>query len=178
MRADLLALAASLASLVLGCGGAEPANDPPPTTGNGTSTAAATTGTCMPGGLEAAHEVEIVRLPAGCSFGSGGPLEAPRVLADDAAVAAAITCNGATAPAIALGTDQIHVVGYTMSPAYGGIAIVDDGTTITYVMRDRPPCPNDPMPMPMPASALAYRVPHGATRAYQQLACTLPRTCN
>ncbi len=169
-NALVIVLAACLASA---CGGAEPANDPPPTTGNGSGTA-----TCMPGGLESAHEVEIVRLPQGCSFGSGGRLEAPSVLVDDAAVAAAISCSGPTTPTIALGADQLHVVSYTMSPAFGGMAIVDDGTTITYVMRDRPPCPNDPRPMPTPASALAYRVPHGATRVYQQLACTLPRTCS
>ncbi|MBN8611000.1 MAG: hypothetical protein J0L92_10475 [Deltaproteobacteria bacterium] len=177
MHAKPLLLAVSMAVIASACGGAEPASAPPPTTATPPATAIAAA-TCMPPGLEAAHEVEIVRLPAGCSFGSGGSLTAPTVLIDDAAVAAALTCNGPTTPTIPLGADQLHVVTYTMSPAFGGMAIVDDGTTITYVMRDRPPCPGDPMPMPMPSSALAYRVPHGATRTYRELACTLPRTCS
>jgi hypothetical protein len=131
----------------------------------------------MPGGLESAHEVEVVRLPAGCSFSGGGSLEAPAVLADEAAIAASVHCADGTSPPIALGEDQLMVASFTMSPAFGGMAIVDDGTTVTYVMRDRPPCPGDPMPMPTPASALAYRLPRGATRTFRQLACTLPRTC-
>jgi hypothetical protein len=131
----------------------------------------------MPGGLESAHEVDVVRLPAGCSFSGGGSLEAPRVLADEAALAASVSCADGTRPTIALGEDQLMVASFTMSPAFGGLAIVDDGTTVTYVMRDRPPCPGDPMPMPTPSSALAYRLPRGATRTFRQLACTLPRTC-
>jgi hypothetical protein len=163
---------------LLGCGAPERAEGPPPTTSGASGTASAPA-TCMPGGLEAAHEVEVVRLPAGCSFsGGGGSLEAPMVIADAAALASSVTCTNGTTPTIALDEDQLMVARFTMSPAFGGLAIVDDGTTVTYVMRDRPPCPGDPMPMPTPASALAYRLPRGATRTFRQLACTLPRTCS
>lgn len=177
MRATLPTLATSLA-LVLGCGGAEPATTQGTSESTSPPATSAAAATCMPPELASAHEVEIVRLPQGCSWTGAGTLTAPTVLADDAAVAGAIACSGPTTPTIPLGADQLHVVSYTMSPAFGGMAIVDDGTTITVVMRDRPPCPGDPMPMPMPGSALAYRVPHGATRAYAQRACTLPRTCD
>lgn len=161
---------------LVGCGAPERAESPPATTsGSGTSGTAATT--CMPGGLESAHEVELVRLPAGCAFASPGTLTAPTVITDDAALAASVTCADGASPTITLGEDQLMVASFTMSPAFGGMAIVDDGTTVTYVTRDRPPCPGDPMPMPTPASALAYRLPRGATRAFRELACTLPRTC-
>ncbi len=131
----------------------------------------------MPGELESATEVEIVRLPAGCSFGPGGRLEAPLVISDPAVLASAITCPSGTAePTVDLASGDVLLVSFTMSPAYGGMAIVDDGTTVTFVMRDRPPCPDDPRPMPM-SSDVAFRLPHGATRAYRELSCSLPRRC-
>lgn len=174
--ADLLFLV--LPSILAGCG-AGPASEPPPTTtaSGGTRTDESRAApTCMPPGLESAHEVEIVRLPTGCHFGGAGPISAPTVLADDAAVAAAITCDG-EAPTITLGEDELRVVSFTMSPAFGGLGLYDDGTAVTFVMRDRPPCPDDPQPMPMPSSALAFRLPRGASRTFQQLACSLPRSC-
>jgi len=133
----------------------------------------------MPGGLESATEVEIVRLPTGCFFAPGGRLEAPLVISDPAVLASSITCpSGTAAPTIDLSSSDVLLVSFTMSPAYGGMAVVDDGTTVTFAMRDRPPCPGDPMPMPTPmSSGVAFRLPHGATRAYRQLSCTLPRTC-
>lgn len=163
---------------LLACGAPERTESPPPTTSGGGASGTASA-TCMPGGLEAAHEVEVVRLPAGCSFsGGGGSLEAPMVIADAAALASSVTCTNGASPTLALGEDQLMVASFSMSPAFGGLAIVDDGATVTYVMRDLPPCPGDPMPMPGPSSALAYRLPRGATRTFQQLACTLPRTCS
>jgi hypothetical protein len=163
---------------LVGCAGPDRTESPPPTTGGTTASTSTQAATCMPSGLEAAHEVEVVRLPAGCSFSGAGSLEAPVVLADEAALAAGVLCADGASPTIALGEDQLMVARFTMSPAFGGMAIVDDGTTVTYVMRDRPPCPGDPMPMPTPASALAYRLPRGATRTFRQLACTLPRSCS
>lgn len=134
----------------------------------------------MPGGLESARAVEIVRLPAGCTFGPGGSLEAPVVLSDPAILASAITCpSGTVAPTIDLASGDVLLVAFTMSPAYAGMGVFDDGTTVTFVMRDRPPCPGDPMPMPTPmSSAVAFRLPHGASRAFRQASCSLPLRCD
>ena len=72
---------------------------------------------------------------------------------------------------------QLHVANFMLSPAYGGSELFDDGTTVTYVQRDRSPCPDDPLPMPI-GSSIAYLLPHGAERAYAQRACPLPAQCD
>lgn len=160
-----------------GCGASGASTEAPPHTGTATESTATTTSTCMPPDLASAHELELVRLPAGCSFVGAGTFSAPRVVSDEAALASAIECTGASSASLDLAAGDLVIAGYTMSPAFGGLAIVDDGSTVTFVTRDRPPCPDDPMPMPMPASALAFRLPHGSSRTFAQRACTLASRC-
>jgi hypothetical protein len=132
---------------------------------------------CMPGGLEAAHSVEIVRLPSGCRVTSGGSITAPSVVGSADELASALECDaGAQRPTIDFGKSQLMLVEFSMSPAYGGSEVFDDGSKVTFVQRDRSPCPDDPMPMPM-QTTLMYLLPHGAQRTYQQASCTLPARC-
>jgi hypothetical protein len=135
--------------------------------------------TCMPGGLEAAHGVEVVGIPSGCRVTSGGTIMAPSVIRSADELAGALECDdGVELPTIDFGQQQLMLAEFSMSPAYGGSEVFDDGSKVTFVTRDRPPCPDDPMPMPM-QSTLGYLLPQGAQRSYQQLACTLPqRRCS
>lgn len=131
----------------------------------------------MPAGLESAQPLEVVALPGGCRWTRGGSLDAPARISDAAQLDTALACDPpATRPGIDLTTHALEVVQFSMSPAYAGMAIVDDGSVVTFVMRQRSPCPNDPMPMPM-STSLAYRIDEGAARKYQTLACTLPPRC-
>lgn len=132
--------------------------------------------TCAVAGVEAAHPVERVGVPAGCTLSGGGAPTSPRVIRTAEEMAAALTCSGAERPAVDLATHDVVVVRYTMSPAHAGTEALDDGTTVTLVTRFRPPCPRDPMPMPMNGT-LAFTLPKGAVRGYREASCTLPLRC-
>lgn len=134
--------------------------------------------TCMPAGLETAKALEIVKLPSGCRWANAGSFDAPARIADAAQLETALTCDaGVARPSFDLSTHALDVVEFSMSPAYGGMAVVDDGAIVTFVQRDRSPCPNDPRPMPM-NTTLAYRIEKAATREHRNLACTLPPRCS
>lgn len=133
--------------------------------------------TCMPAGLESAKPLEVVALPRSCHWTRAGSLDAPVRISEAAELDTALACDPpATRPGIDLAAHALEVVELSMSPAYAGTSIVDDGSVVTFVMRQRSPCPNDPMPMPMNTS-LAYRIDEDAARKYQTLACTLPPSC-
>lgn len=133
---------------------------------------------CMPGGLEAAHSVEMVRIPGGCRAVSGGTITAPSVIHDADELARALECDAnSERPTVDFAKHQLMLVEFSLSPAYGGSEVFDDGSKVTFVQRDRPPCPDDPMPYPMPAT-FAYLLPQGAERSYQQLSCSLPERCD
>jgi hypothetical protein len=156
--------------LVLACD--SPSAEPP------TPPKLETSDTCMPGGLEAAHGVEIVRLPSGCRVTSGGPITAPSVVHGVDELAGALACDaGVERPTIDFGKHQLMLVEFSMSPAYGGGEVFDDGSKVTFLQRDRSPCPDDPLPMPM-QTTLAYLLPQGAQRSYAQASCTLPARCD
>ncbi len=127
----------------------------------------------MPAGLEAAKPVEVVRLPAGCSITATGTITAPTVIRTLDEYTAALECPaGVDRPTIDFTTHQLQLASFMLSPAYGGSEVVDDGTLITFVQRDRSPCPDDPQPMPTPGS-LAYLLPQGAERTRVRPACAL-----
>lgn len=180
-RAGLLqgALLAALvavpcALLLLGCqrGGAEGAH--------GTTTSGATEPlTCTVDGLAGAELRPPLRLPVGCSFAQGGTVTAPRVLRTAEEVLGALSCPETDLAALGIDPSQqdVYVLGYTMSPASAGQSVYDDGQTLTYVSRFRPPCPNDPMPMPMNVT-MAWLMPKDATRATREASCSLPERCD
>ena len=91
-------------------------------------------------------------------------------------LAAAFACGDGARPAVDLAAHDLAVVNYEMSPGHAGMEVLDDGATVTFVTRFRPPCPQDPRPMPM-TGTLAFALPKGATRAYGEANCTLPRRC-
>lgn len=165
--------------LLSGCGGGAEG------TGSGsadtTSTSTSAPLTCTVPEVAQARSVAPLMIP-GCSFGDGGPANAPRVLHSSEEVSAALRCGGeGQPPASAHGVDaaayDVHVLEYTMSPAFAGIEVFDDGTRLTVLTRFRPNCPGDPMPMPM-NSTLAWLMPKGAERTVQQASCSLPEQCD
>jgi hypothetical protein len=132
---------------------------------------------CMPPGLETASKIETLPLPPGCQVVATGALLAPTIVRNLDELAAAITCEpGVESLTVDFSKHQLHVANFMLSPAYAGGELFDDGTKITFVQRDRSPCPDDPLPMPI-GSSIAYLLPQGAERAYVQLACTLPQKC-
>ncbi|MBK8591168.1 MAG: hypothetical protein IPN77_18980 [Sandaracinaceae bacterium] len=117
----------------------------------------------------------------GCSF-TGGSSSTPTVLHTAEEVSAALRCNGeGQPPGSALGVDMaandVYLLEYTMSPAFGGLEVFDDGTALTVLTRFRPNCPGDPMPMPM-NSTVAWLMPKDASRTMQQATCSLPERCD
>lgn len=63
-----------------------------------------------------------------------------------------------------------------VSPATVGFDALDDGAKVTFVGRQRSPCPDDPRPMPM-EQTLAYPIPVGGDRAVAETVCTVPTKC-
>jgi hypothetical protein len=134
--------------------------------------------TCTVDGIESAHAVAFVDLPGGCAFTAGGSASQPDVLHSQEELQRVLHCDSdiLVLPTIDFAANDVYVVTQSMGPAYAGSETLDDGTTITFLERDRPPCPNDPMAMPM-NSTYAFTLPHGATRAYRSVACSLPLHC-
>jgi hypothetical protein len=133
---------------------------------------------CRPPNLASATPLRPFVPPQGCRLGNGGTLAAPLVVADAATYASVLQCDTAVAAPLALdfGREQLLVVSFSMSPAYAGLEALDDGSTITFVQRDRSPCPSDPLPMPM-NTTVAYVAAKDAARSYAQGSCTLPAQC-
>ncbi|MDQ3035892.1 MAG: hypothetical protein M3Y87_26045 [Myxococcota bacterium] len=131
---------------------------------------------CTPPGLEAARAVEILTLPPGCTIESAGPPSQPRTITTSEELAAHLRCEGAEAPAIDLAEHDLVAVALDISPASAGHAIFDDGTTVTFVSRQRRPCPGDPQPMPI-TSTITFLLPSDAARAWRQASCSLPLRC-
>jgi len=173
-----LAVGVLLALLALtSCGGSEG------TGGGGTSgTASADEAlTCTVPELAQARSVNPLVIP-GCGYDGSGLQNTPRVLHNAEELTAVLRCNGEGPPsASTLGVDfnanDVYVLAYTMSPAFGGIEVFDNGQQLTVLNRFRPNCPGDPMPMPMD-SAIAWLMPKGAERSMQQASCSLPSSCD
>ncbi|MCC7538021.1 MAG: hypothetical protein IT379_17480 [Deltaproteobacteria bacterium] len=132
--------------------------------------------TCTPGGLETARSVAL-RLPQGCRLETSGGMPERTVIGTAESLASVLTCDGNARPSLDLTTHDLVLVPFSMSPAYGGSDVLDDGTTVTIVSRFRPPCEGDPMPMPM-QSVHAFVLPKGASRVYREASCSLPEDCD
>lgn len=133
---------------------------------------------CRPANLETAQALRPLVLPGGCRLGQGGSLSAPLVVADAAGYASILQCDaGVAAPlAIDFATERLLVVSFSMSPAYAGLEALDEGGVVTFVQRDRSPCPDDPMPMPM-NTTVAFVLAEGEARTYAQASCSVPARC-
>jgi hypothetical protein len=107
--------------------------------------------------------------PAGCELRDIGAATWIKT-ADD--VAAHLACTG-TAPAV---TTPVVAISRQLSPATVGFDAYDDGKTITWVGKQRNPCPGEPPPMPI-TRTYAFTVPAGGDRAYAESTCTVAVKC-
>jgi len=135
----------------------------------------------MPAGV-ASDAVEVsIRLPAGCRFqpdlAARGSRDTPHRVESQAELAQLLQCTtGATAPTFDLEAHDLWLATY--EPLHGALSAVDDGSALTFVERDVPPCPGDPQVMPGPPTTLGFLLPHGAGRQFEKALCMLPRTCD
>jgi hypothetical protein len=126
---------------------------------------------CEPGPPPGAKPLPAWRAPAGCTIKTMGQ----QMLKTSAELASNVSCTGAAAEFPA--GSWLLVSSRTMSPAYAGTELYDDGKTLTFVTRQRSPCPTDPRPMPM-STQLAFVVPAGAERSFAESTCTMHTRCN
>ncbi len=112
-------------------------------------------------------------VPQGCSVKASSE---PTWIRTDADLAAYLPC-GPEVPEFDFPAPPLVAVQRTLSPATVGIDAYDDGTTITWVSRQRNPCPGEYPPMPVPVSYVF--VASGATgdRAYAESTCTVAFKC-
>jgi hypothetical protein len=162
-------------SVLLGCHRSGEATHETTTASGGAAAAL----TCSVEGLEGVPQRLPLALPPRCSFSGGGTTGAPRVLTSAEDILAALQCPERDLAALGIdpSTHDVFVLRDMLSPASTGTSVYDDDTTLTYVTRFRPPCPNDPRPMPIQVT-VAWLMPKGATRASREASCTLPQRCD
>jgi hypothetical protein len=151
-------------------------DEPEPEPKAGTKTKPEAIDPCAPSqlGLGAARQLQPWAAPAECTAKSGG--SGPTAITSEQAWAERFECPKGTKSGIDFAKQQLMVDDKTLSPAGAGTTIVDDGTKITFIERQRSPCKGDPQPMPI-GFTLGFLLPAGAERTYETRACTLPPSC-
>jgi hypothetical protein len=131
---------------------------------------------CAPSqlGLGAAQQLQPWAAPQGCTAKSGA--NEPTAITSEPGFAERFECPKGTKSGIDFGKQQLMVQDKMLSPAGAGTTIVDDGKKVTFIERQRSPCPGDPQPMPI-GFTLGFVLPAGAERSYETRACTLPPSC-
>lgn len=170
-----LALALALAACSLGCGTGSTTSSTSTTTSSSTTTPTAAGEACSPAklGLGEAKPVTPWKLPAECKLRHGNQGLTFARTAEE--LGAQLDCANGSA-GIDLTKHALAVARRMMSPAQVGTNVVDDGKTLTFLLRTRNPCPNDPRPMPTPETIL-FLVPAGGERAVKDLSCMVPSSC-
>ncbi len=125
-------------------------------------------------GLAAARPVPMWRPPEGCTRANHAGQTFP--VRSEEELRAQYTCPDGVPVAIDFSRDQLVLADGMLSPAQVGTDLYDDGTTITFVSRQRTNCPDDPRPMPTPFT-VAFLLPAGAERVYAAASCTVRRGC-
>lgn len=131
---------------------------------------------CAPSqlGLGAARQLAPWAAPAECTARTGAP--GPTTITSEDGFAKRFSCPKGTKSGLDFAKQALVVEDRTRSPAGAGTTIVDDGATVTFIERDRSPCPGDPQPMPI-GYTLGVVLPAGAERTYATRSCTLPPSC-
>ena len=122
--------------------------------------------TCAVAGAKQLPRFDV---PAECSVKDVG---APTWLRTDADLAAHMPCSELQDLDLPL-----LAIERTLSPATVGIDAYDDGKTITWVSRQRNPCPGEPPPMPVPATFVFSAAGLTGDRAFAESTCTVDIKC-
>jgi hypothetical protein len=145
------------------------------TAGTATSTAGASTasanGACDLASIGLGRATSLsYRAPEGCRW--KGAERVP--IRSEEAFHTAFGC--AAASGIDFAKNELRVETRTLSPATVGIDVVDDGAKITFVSRQRSPCPNEPPPMPI-GVPVAYVAPAKSARPTSDAVCNVTLPC-
>ena len=116
-----------------------------------------------------ATQLKAWPIPQGCSIKDA---DAPTWLRTDADLAAHVGC-GSEVPEFDFPAPPLLAITRTLSPATVGIDAYDDRKTITWVSRQRNPCPNEHPPMPVPMSYVFVASGLTGDRAYAESTCTV-----
>jgi hypothetical protein len=100
----------------------------------------------------------------------------PAIVRSESELAAVISCAVPAPSGIDFTRNKLVVVTRMLSPAGMGTDVLDDGTTVTFVARERRPCPNDPLPMPI-SYTIAFLLPADAPRAFADRSCAVDTPC-
>jgi hypothetical protein len=129
-------------------------------------------------GLGDAKPVAMWKLPGACHPRSaGGGVDPPVAIESEERFRALFECVNDTPPGIDFAETTFVFAMRELSPAGVGIDIVDDGKTVTFINRFRPPCPGDPHPMPMPYP-VSFLLPDKAPRTFTEAACNVESRCD
>jgi hypothetical protein len=126
-------------------------------------------------GLGDAKPVTIWKAPAGCTpkVSAGAPI----LVRSDAEFSAQYTCTGGAGAGVDFATQALVLSARSLPPAGVGTSIVDDGAKVTFISRQRSPCPSDPRPMPV-SVVYGFVLPAGAARTFGDSMCSVPSKCN
>jgi hypothetical protein len=172
-----LVLPATSALALLACvrsNGTSSSGDAGASTANTATAKPPSSAACAPSalGLGTAAPVQLYRVPIGCALGgSGGP---PATIRSEEEFHAALNCQKPSG--IDFKANELVASARMLPPAGMGTDVVDDGKTVTFVNKQRRPCPNEPPPMPITVT-VGFLLPAGATRSYADKVCTVDTQC-
>jgi len=124
--------------------------------------------------LAAARPVPAWRPPEGCERANDAGQTV--TVRSEEQLRAIYVCPAGAVSGIDFAANHLVLADRMLSPAQIGSDIYDDGTTITFVSRQRTSCPDDPQPIPTPYT-VAFLLPAGAERAYAEASCTVRQAC-
>jgi hypothetical protein len=128
---------------------------------------------CSPAALNLPKAKPLVawQPPAGCEVHDAS---IPKIVRTPADAKTRFECKE-TLFGFDFSTQGLLVAQRTLSPGTTGIDVLDDGKTVTFVSKQRTPCPDDPKPSPAPVS-LVFAVGAG-DRAFAEASCTVETKC-
>lgn len=143
--------------------------------GSTTSAATPTEPACKPDTLGAAKLVTPWKPPAACQWRALAAGAKTFVHSEADLIAAALDCQS-NHSGIDFTKSTLVVTGHTLSPATVGVDVYDDGAKVTFVSRQRSPCPAESPPMPV-TIPLAFEIPAGTTRTFVEATCKQDVKC-
>jgi hypothetical protein len=130
---------------------------------------------CKAEGLGGAKLVTTWKPPESCHW-KGLAAGAVTIVHNEADLdAAALDCPGVRS-GVDFAKNDVVVTGRTLSPATLGVDVYDDGQKVTFVSREREPCPHEYPPIPVTVP-VAFLIPAGRTRTFADASCKQEYKC-
>ncbi len=129
---------------------------------------------CKAAGLGDAALVKTWRPPEVCHWRGLAQGATTIIHSEVDLIAAALDCPASSG--IDFAKSNVVVTGRALSPATVGIDAYDDGKKITFVSRQREPCPKEVPAMPITVP-IAFLIPAGELRTFGDAMCTQHYKC-